>query len=93
MLRTLGPPGCAYLALWQSDHFADVWLAQWLAFTPYELVKAHLNIDNRCWLVSRRKRRGGARLCPDNGDCMPNWVSPAEGWKSPQHPVGERYEH
>ena len=34
-----------YLELWQSDHFADVSLAQWLAFTPYELVRAHLNID------------------------------------------------
>ena len=34
-----------YLELWQSGHFADVSLAQWLAFTPYELVKAHLNID------------------------------------------------
>ncbi len=34
-----------YLELWQSDHFTDVSLAQWLAFTPYELVRAHLNID------------------------------------------------
>jgi oxalate decarboxylase len=31
--------------LWQPDRFADVSLAQWLAFTPYELVKVHLNID------------------------------------------------
>ena len=31
--------------MWESDHFEDVSLAQWLAFTPYELVKAHLNID------------------------------------------------
>ena len=29
----------------QANHFADVSLAQWLAFTPYELVRAHLNID------------------------------------------------
>ena len=34
-----------YLELWQSDHFADVSLAQWLAFTPYDLVQAHLHID------------------------------------------------
>jgi len=34
-----------YLELWQSDRFSDVSLAQWLAFTPYELVKAHLNIE------------------------------------------------
>jgi oxalate decarboxylase len=34
-----------YLELWQSDHFSDVSLAQWLAFTPFELVRAHLHID------------------------------------------------
>ena len=27
------------------NRFADVSLAQWLAFTPHELVRAHLNID------------------------------------------------
>jgi oxalate decarboxylase len=72
-VENTGATRLRYLELWQSDHFADVSLAQWLAFTPYELVKAH--------------------LCPDNGDCMLNWVSPAEGWKSPQHPLGESYEH
>lgn len=34
-----------YFELWQSDHFADVSLAAWLAFTPWELVKAHLNMS------------------------------------------------
>jgi oxalate decarboxylase len=34
-----------YLELWQSDRFADGSLAQWLAFTVYELVKVHLKID------------------------------------------------
>jgi oxalate decarboxylase len=45
-----------YLELWQSDHFSDVSLAQWLAFTPYELVTAHLNIDKSVLAkVSARK--------------------------------------
>jgi oxalate decarboxylase len=34
-----------FLELWQSDYFADVSLRRRLAFTRYELVKAHLNID------------------------------------------------
>jgi oxalate decarboxylase len=34
-----------FLELWKTDRFSDVSLAQWLAFTPYELVRAHLNID------------------------------------------------
>ena len=44
-VENTGATRLRYLELWQSDHFADVSLAQWLAFTPYELVKAHLNID------------------------------------------------
>jgi formate dehydrogenase len=34
-------PGCAF----ENERLADVSLRQWLAFTPYELVRAHLNID------------------------------------------------
>ena len=44
-IENTGTTRLCYLELWQSDHFADVSLAQWLAFTPWELVKAHLNID------------------------------------------------
>jgi oxalate decarboxylase len=44
-IENIGTTKLRYLELWQSDHFEDVSLAQWLAFTPYELVKAHLNID------------------------------------------------
>ena len=29
-----------YLELWKSDKFSDVSLRQWLAFTPYEFVRA-----------------------------------------------------
>jgi oxalate decarboxylase len=34
-----------FLELWKADRFADVSLRQLLAFTPYELVRAHLPID------------------------------------------------
>lgn len=46
-----------FLEIFRSDHFADVSLAQWLAFTPYELVKAHLNIDKSVLSkVSKKKK-------------------------------------
>lgn len=34
-----------FLELFRSDHYADVSLAQWLAFTPAALVRAHLGFD------------------------------------------------
>ena len=34
-----------YLEVWKTGKFSDVSLLQWLAFTPYELVRAHLKID------------------------------------------------
>src|SRR5208337_3527218 len=44
-IENTGTTTLRYLELWKTDKFSDVSLAQWLAFTPYELVKAHLNID------------------------------------------------
>ena len=34
-----------FFEMFRSPKFEDVPLAQWLAFTPHELVRAHLNID------------------------------------------------
>lgn len=34
-----------FLEMFRSSRFEDVPLAQWLAFTPHELVRAHLRID------------------------------------------------
>ena len=44
-VENIGNTTLRFLELFRSDHFADVSLAQWLAFTPHELVRAHLNID------------------------------------------------
>jgi oxalate decarboxylase len=55
-IENTGATKLRYLELWQSDHFEDVSLARWLAFTPYELVKAHLGIDKSVLSkVSREK--------------------------------------
>ena len=43
--RISGTTPLRFLEIFRSDYFADVSLAQWLAFTPHELVRAHLNID------------------------------------------------
>ena len=44
-IENIGTTTLRFLEIFKSDHYADVSLAQWLAFTPYELVRAHLNID------------------------------------------------
>ena len=44
-IENTGTTALRYLELWKTARFSDVSLAQWLAFTPYELVRAHLNID------------------------------------------------
>src|SRR5882724_595266 len=44
-IENIGDTTLRFLELFRSDYFADISLAQWLAFTPYELVRAHLNID------------------------------------------------
>jgi oxalate decarboxylase len=44
-IENIGTTPLVFLELFRSEYFADVSLAQWLAFTPHELVKAHLHID------------------------------------------------
>ncbi|MEJ0091659.1 MAG: oxalate decarboxylase family bicupin [Limisphaerales bacterium] len=44
-IENTGTTTLRFLEIFRSDYFADVSLAQWLKFTPHELVKAHLNID------------------------------------------------
>ncbi len=44
-VENTGTTTLRFLELFRSDHYADVSLAQWLAFTPPELVRAHLGFD------------------------------------------------
>jgi len=44
-IENIGKTTLRFLEIFRSDHFADISLAQWLAFTPHELARAHLNID------------------------------------------------
>jgi oxalate decarboxylase len=44
-VENTGTTTMRFLEMFRSPKFEDVPLAQWLAFTPHELVRAHLNID------------------------------------------------
>jgi oxalate decarboxylase len=44
-IENTGPTKLQFLKLWKTDKFADVSLRQLLAFTPFDLVQAHLMID------------------------------------------------
>lgn len=63
-----------FLELFRSDHFADVSLNQSMALTPPELVRAHLNLDQRTIaalskekpvVVSTELRHQGLEVLPD----------------------------
>lgn len=44
-VENTGTTKMRFLEMFRSPKFVDVPLAQWLAFTPHELVRAYLNID------------------------------------------------
>lgn len=44
-LENTGDTTMRFLELFRSDHFEDIPLAKWIALTPHELVRAHLNVD------------------------------------------------
>jgi oxalate decarboxylase len=44
-IENIGTATLSYLEIFRSDHYADMSLAQWLKFTPHELVRAHLGTD------------------------------------------------
>lgn len=44
-VENTGTTTLRFLELFRSDHYEDVSLAKWLAFTPWDLVEAHLHID------------------------------------------------
>jgi oxalate decarboxylase len=45
-IENVGDETLVFLELFRSDHFADMSLNQWMALTPRDLVRAHLNLDD-----------------------------------------------
>jgi oxalate decarboxylase len=46
-IENTGSEPLRFLEMFKSDRFADVSLNQWMALTPPELVRAHLNLNDR----------------------------------------------
>jgi oxalate decarboxylase len=44
-VENTGDEPLRFLEMFRSDRFADISLTQWLALTPPQLVRAHLNLD------------------------------------------------
>jgi oxalate decarboxylase len=56
-IENIGNEPVRFLEMFRSDRFADVSLNQWMALTPPELVRAHLNIDQATIdALSKRKQ-------------------------------------
>ncbi len=56
-LENTGDTTLRFLELFRSDHYADVSLNQWMALTPPELVKAHLNLNDKVMDSLRKDKR------------------------------------
>jgi oxalate decarboxylase len=56
-IENTGQTTLRFLEMFRSDRYADVSLDQWLALTPPELVRAHLDLDRRTIAAfSKRKQ-------------------------------------
>ena len=55
-IENTGDEPLRFLEMFRSDRFADVSLSQWMALTPPELVRQHLNLDARTIAAVARAR-------------------------------------
>jgi oxalate decarboxylase len=55
-IKNTGDEPLRFLEMFRSSYFADVSANQWMALTPPELVKAHLNLDQRTMAALRKDK-------------------------------------
>jgi oxalate decarboxylase len=55
-IENTGTEPVRFLEMFRSDHYADISLSQWLALTPPELLRAHVDLDRRT-LAAPPKRK------------------------------------
>jgi len=55
-IENCGDEPLRYLEMFRSSYFADLSANQWMALTPPELVKAHLNLDARTMTALRKDK-------------------------------------
>jgi oxalate decarboxylase len=56
-IENLGDQPVRFLEMFRSDRFADLSLNQWMALTPPELVRHHLNLDRATMRALSKKKR------------------------------------
>jgi oxalate decarboxylase len=56
-IENIGDEPVRFLEMFRSDYFADVSLSQWMALTPPELVRAHLNVDEETIAALSKTKR------------------------------------
>jgi oxalate decarboxylase len=56
-VENTGDTTLRFLEMFASDRFADVSLSQWMALTPPELVRDHLNLDATMMAALRKDKR------------------------------------
>ena len=55
-VENTGDTTLRFLEVFKSSYYADLSLDQWLALTPPDLLKAHLNLDDRSIAALRKQR-------------------------------------
>ena len=74
-VENVGDQPLRFLELFRSDRFADISLNQWMALTPPEVVRAHLNIDERTIAALSRHKPVivGSRSAHRELAVLPEW--------------------
>ena len=72
-IENTGDEPLRFLELFRSDRFADVSLSQWMALTPPELVRAHLNLDQET--ISALSKDKSVVVGSRERDVLPGWPS------------------
>jgi oxalate decarboxylase len=68
-----GDERLCFLELFRSDRFADISLQQWIALTPPELVKAHLNLDDATLGALRKQKQVVVPAEHPRLEALPDW--------------------
>jgi oxalate decarboxylase len=55
-VQNLGDEPLVFLELFRAAQFKDVSLNQWMALSPPELVRAHLNLDETTMAALRKEK-------------------------------------
>ena len=55
-IENIGEEPLRFLEMFQSSYFADLSLSQWMTLTPRELIKAHLNLDDKTIAALRKDK-------------------------------------